>query len=663
MERRIRLLVTSTLTGLLLVTPALAQDDDSETAFEGAVELLYRNVNTDGSQPKFEEDYDGLSSGARLGNLSLNWNNIGSTALDYARINLTGLGGDPYERMHFRIGRKDSYDLSFTQWSQDYLYDLFEVTDDEDGHSWDSRRQMTDIDLSLYPSETVEVYVRFQDSARTGSSLFMKDIQRDLFRLDTPLDYQQKLYSVGVKLRLGKVDLVIDQTRRDYDNTFVNSTEGDAGLDQTDPTTLTSYDWDQRDRGTFDWTTVKLHTPLGRRVHLTFGIAGTYLGENDLTSDVSVGAVGTDFTGAPFGYANGFSSIGVELDSQIIDFDLAWQIIDPLALIVRYRDYKRDVKSNGEQALTGRVCLLGGNSCSSDADCGIAGDVCVQPTQVSTMSDYAHQSYGLILEGRPSRKLTLSAGYRQVDRSLDRAGFGTARDADYDSKGDSTLVFGLDWSPVRWFELHADYEDGDVDRPFTPVSPYQTEGSRARARFKPKEDMYVDLTWRGHQNDNTATAFSSTAEVTNYMVAFWHRHGERLDYVLRYSQTEIDTATRVNFDTAAFGGTEDGVTTYDNEYTNLMGQINYRWPRNWRAYLRYRTGENDGSNVLTGDVTGIVNLQPIAQEFDSATVGAIYDFSSGLYLGLSYEIIDYDDVNALLDYETDITTFWAGLRF
>jgi hypothetical protein len=30
---------------------------------------------------------------------------------------------------------------------------------------------------------------------------------------------------------------------------------------------------------------------------------------------------------------------------------------------------------------------------------------------------------------------------------------------------------------------------------------------------------------------------------------------------------------------------------------------------------------------------------------------------------LSYETIDYDDVNALLDYETDITTFWAGLRF
>ena len=103
--------------GLLLPgPPALAED--GEDSFSGSVEVLYRNVSQDGSTEKYDEDFDGLDSGGRLANLSVNWLSDESGLLDYARLNVNGLGGDPYEWSTFRLGQKDSYELSISHTKQ-----------------------------------------------------------------------------------------------------------------------------------------------------------------------------------------------------------------------------------------------------------------------------------------------------------------------------------------------------------------------------------------------------------------------------------------------------------------------------------------------------------------------------------------------------------------
>ena len=47
--------------------PAMA--DEGDGALEGEVDIAYRNVSIDGSERKYDEDYDGLESGFFLGSL------------------------------------------------------------------------------------------------------------------------------------------------------------------------------------------------------------------------------------------------------------------------------------------------------------------------------------------------------------------------------------------------------------------------------------------------------------------------------------------------------------------------------------------------------------------------------------------------------------------
>ena len=72
--------------------------------------------------------------------------NADSDYIDYARVDLLGLGGEPFENASLKMGRKDSYKLSFTHTKQRYVYDMFDVTNDVDGNSWNTDNRRTGLD-------------------------------------------------------------------------------------------------------------------------------------------------------------------------------------------------------------------------------------------------------------------------------------------------------------------------------------------------------------------------------------------------------------------------------------------------------------------------------------------------------------------------------------
>ena len=203
--------------------PQVLAEDDGGPDIEGSVEVLYRNVSQDGSARKYDEDFDGLDSGLRLSGLELDWYGIDSSMIDFLRLDASGLGGDPYERSSLRMGRKDLYDLRITNSKQSYLYNLFELEDDEDASSWNSDRSLAELNLTVHATKTVDLFLELQEVDRSGTSFFMKDINHDLFRLETPLDQNIRRYSVGGRFRIGAADLLFRQTLSRYDYQFNNT--------------------------------------------------------------------------------------------------------------------------------------------------------------------------------------------------------------------------------------------------------------------------------------------------------------------------------------------------------------------------------------------------------------------------------------------------------
>lgn len=655
----------------LLLFAGIAPAEDESSDLQGSAEILYRNVSNDGSLGKYNEDFDGLSSGFRIGNVTLDWTGIGAGLADYARLSLIGLGGDPYEAGGLRVGRQDVYDLRFGYRKQDYLYNLFELVDDEDAHAWDTSRAQADVHLTLYVHENVDLVFGFEEVSRRGNSFFMKDIERDLFRLETPLDQISKRYTAGANLHIGPVDVLFRQTRRNDDYRFENTIEGSLGLDPTDLATLESYDWRQRDTTSSDLTTLKVHTPLGSRVDLTVTAFSSLLGGEEMKSRVTVDALGTSYEGTcsitttttcgedadcppgevcipnPYVLSEGFSDTDVDMDTTVVDVDLGVRIVDPLRFIVQYRTMQREAEGESFRDL----------------------DPAGGPVTVETRFDYDVDTIAGILEYQPISALRLRGGYRTTDRSLERDGFGGTlglRDEEFDSDGDETWILGAAWKAAGWLKIFADYEDGDREMPFTAVSLVETERTRFRAVLTPQPEMRIDLSYTDFENTNPA--YDSSSEGTSWAVAFFHKANEQLDYLFRYAEQDIETATPIVFDISSFnfafpGDTEPGGSFFDTDHTQGLAQINWSWSPPWRAYLRYMMAESDGSDLFTGVSSGVISDEVINQEYMDVEAGLLYTFPGGLFLGGSFRLFDYDDENDLLDYEGEILEIRSGLTF
>jgi hypothetical protein len=696
MQRVLHGVQVAMLVGVLAFCPVAAQEDNAEKDFEGKVEVLYRNVNVDGSVRKYEEDFDGLTSGARVSNLWATWNNINTKMVDFLRLEARGLGGDPYESIAYRMGRKDSYDFTIKSWRQDYLYNLFELVPDLDASTWDSSRRLTDIDLAFHVTRRIDLFVEYQEVRRDGSSLFMKDINTNLFQLNTPLDQSVKRYSLGGKFRLGPVDLFFRQTLRRYDYQFRNTTQGDAGLLDASLATLDEYDWRQQDDGDTDLTTLTVSAPLGSRVNLTASVFGTLLGKEEITSNVALDASGTSYRGTcsvtgavcdasnpcdvavpgnvcvadPYEVTEGISEATIEADYLVVDADLSVNIVDFLDFHFQYRSLDREITSH-------HIRDLDGDGIPDNTQGTGAG----YPPGVNTTLDYRLDSVSGIFDFAPSSKVRFRLGYRTIDRKLEREGYqpaGSERNADFESSPDQTLLLGLDLKPLTWFQFDADYEVGDITQPFTAVSPMEVDRLKARARFLPLPQMRLDLTYLSRKNTNNGVDFrrggdcpfggdvedgcwNTNIESESYAVSFWHKAGSRVDYWLRWAEQGLDSVVAVSFDTGSFGIAESGNSVYENTSNLWSGQVNFSWARAWRGFVRFRYNDSAGNNDIVG--TTYMNNLVINQDYSDVEAGVTYAFKSGLYIGGRYRVFSYDDFNNRLDYDGNVLTLVAGLGF
>lgn len=639
---------------VLFIHPAMAQEKKEN--LEGYIDLLYRSVSVDGSSRKYEEDFDGLDSGGRIGALTLNWDQLNSEFADYASLNLAGLGGDPFESTSLRMGRKDVYDFTFRHRKQNYLYNLFELIGDEDGQLWNTERRLTDLNLSIHPSDNLELVFTFYEGKRTGESFVMKDIERDLFRLETPLDQVVRRYTVGANLELGPVDILFRQTLRRYDNQFDNFTKGDAGLNLADSTTLDDYEWIQNDSGSADLTTINLHTPLGERVDLTVAYFGTLFSDEEIKSGAVLNATGTDFSGAGFTITNGFSNADVEMDTTLLDIDLSVRIIEPLIFHLQYRSLDRDAEGIQVENLDG----AGVNT-------------------ANTRLDHSLDTITGILEYHPISSLTLRAGFRTIDRELIREGFGTAfRNENFKSDDDETAIYGISWRPAKWLKVSADHEEGEITQAFTQIAPFESEHTRVRATITPQPDMRINLQFLDFSNDtnfvdtiDTGQVFASSTDGDTFSASFWHRASDWVNYLFSYSRQEFDSASPILFDIDPFGNTDSGNSLFNNENTIWSGQINLIFDPAWKFFLRFSLAESEGDNFFlgtsfSGDISTVAGLPPgqrIDQDYTDWEAGLTYSFASGLFAGGSVRSFDYDDQNNLLDYDGEILTLHMGMKF
>ncbi len=630
----------------LAIALAPARAEEERTAMVGQVELLYRSVSVDGSRDKYNYDFAGLDGGTRLGSTFMEWQNSDSEYLDYARVDLLGLGGEPFESAGLKMGRKDKYKLSFTHTKQRYVYDLFDVTNDVDGNAWDTDNRRTGLDLTLHVTPKIDILLQYSDLERTGDGREIRRVRDgEFFSLERPVDFQVRRYGAGFDMQAGPARIYFLQEFRRYEDQQDFFSDFNNGLDATNSTTIDTLRWIQNDRGEAHLTTLRFFTPLGERVYLAASVYGTLIGDEEVKSRVSQNGSGTDSGGSPWNWVDGFSEADIKQDTIVGEIDLSVAIVRAFGVSVGFRSLKQDARSNGSKDLTASGSL---SSLASDYD-------------------YSMNTATIMLEGDPTSTFRYGIGYRIVDRKLDRSASRSQsgqRNADFESDGDTSAVLSLAWRPLPWMRFEGQIEEGSVERPFTTVSPYEVDHARVQATFDMPANVHLDLSYSKYENRQDTLQFGSRAESDVGSIAFRQQVGQRVSYMIRYSMQEIDNRveTSTSLDPAAR-------SLFESDNSTLYARLDAQLSPQWSMFLSLLATESDGSNPFLGvnfeaAVTPGQAIAAFDQENTDGEIGVRYQLVDGPFFGLSVRAFDYSDTFfPQTTYDGSIVTFNAGFTF
>jgi hypothetical protein len=300
----------------------------------------------------------------------------------------------------------------------------------------------------------------------------------------------------------------------------------------------------------------------------------------------------------------------------------------------------------------------------------------------TTSVDYTLNTITGLFVYEPTSKVRVRAGYRTIDRDLERSGFeyGTNeyRNTDYAAGSDDTIILGLVLKPASWFDFDAGYEQGDVAQALTALSATETDRLRIRAGFRINPETKVDVSYMAYENSNTGADFrrpgdcstgddvdsgcwNNLVEGTSYSASLWHRPNPNFDFWVRWAQHEIDRVTRMHFNIDGFFATDVGNSVYGNNNTEFAGGVNFSWATRWKAFVRAQFNESDGDSAITGATYS--SSLAILQDYADMEGGLTHTFPNDYYVGARLRTFDYDDHNDALDYDGDIFSIVAGLRF
>lgn len=610
--------------------------------FDGEVLVGYRLVDQDGFTPKFREDID-LEEGGRLlhgvitllpaGDEPVGW-------FDRIRVRGAGLGGDPYETWGLEARKTGSYRLDVRGRSADYFNQF-----SGNLHSWDTSRSHTDVDLSINATDNLEVWGKFRRFEQTGTRITTRDISRNVFQLEEPLDQAANTWGVGARGRFGSTTIWLEQSFRNFDD---NGGIGSRGLNTglgSDEAFLTFLE--QREVRSMDAPTSRggFSTRFGDGA---FRLSGDFLYSNqELDFSFSRLWEGGDFAQRPIESEHTVSG-GVERDIRHGTLEALWRASDQLTFSVRYR--RRGWEQDGDNSV--RIV-----------------DELLQQGDVTTTTRQGVSTYDVTLdqvtvggEITPSASLSLFAEVGVANREQNFLADGNEIDSETD---ETTYKLGARVRPSRAFDVTASYERGDVDDPFVRVAPTESNALKVKARFRPSGPWQIagNLTFRDRFNEISRVQL----QTVNFGGSVTYRGGAGRWLMLGYSRLDFDGSVPIVY-RPFFAGSASAVADSQilSNVLTLAGE--------------YRAGEtpltlfgrathvtSDGQLPVVGftDAFRLSNFREI--EFTDWTLGLRYLFGDGLYAQASGRYVDYEETTDLFsdrdDYDAALFTVGFGLRF
>ena len=462
-------LFLGTVLALSAVSPLRAQGK-----FSGDFLFGFRFVDTSGpgAESKYKSDLN-LRRGPRLSrfNLSYTPDSDFKKYFDRLDVQVTNLGGDPYESISVGLQKYGRYEVQYDRRKSTYFYK--DLTRTEFGTVYDlftfDFDRIHDSGLAkVWLTKNIGLFFDFNRYTKKRVSRTSLDVERVEFEFEKPVQEESRQAAFGLDLRWGHYSILLEERFLDYrnENSYFLAGYADGGPDAEYPSSLNFFFMNQPydlsgNRHTLRFTA----RPTGRLL-----VSGSGRIDN-LDEDLNImeSASGLNYLGRRF--RNLQSGTGrFERDAQLAQVDIHYLLSSRLSLIGAVRFQNLDQ--------TGETLI---NSAAASQEFGYK----TWGTEVGAQVEFS-----------PAFILTL--GHRFENRKLENL-----ETVDYEFDTIRNGGFGnIRWDLSRTLKLTLDYEHSGFQNPYTLISPTSHDRLRMTAKYRAGAvNVNASYLWTGTGSD------------------------------------------------------------------------------------------------------------------------------------------------------------------
>ena len=235
-----------------------------------SLEFGYRWTDVNGSREKFLSDVN-IREGLRLFNYSLDSRSVtGAGSLyDFMHAEASGVGGDPQQTLALRMDKKRAY--KFDASVRRLYYFRYLPNFSMNSHNIDTRQQVSDFSLKLFPQRKVRVNLGYDRAMQTGFSQLTTYTNSDVFVDPGNRRWESNNYRLGIDATHRGWDFFAEQMYRTYkwDTSYAWPGGVNPGVvGPNDLSTITFFTRPEATRSHGSVTRGSLAGSLAKRIHL-----------------------------------------------------------------------------------------------------------------------------------------------------------------------------------------------------------------------------------------------------------------------------------------------------------------------------------------------------------------------------------------------------------
>lgn len=219
-------------------------DDAGNYNIVNSFETGYRFHSVDGNPLRYRSDIN-YGNGLRLlgSNLTINSRNGHGALFDEIVLTTQGLGNDPYQSATLRVQRNQWYRYDMLWRINDYFNPGLSGL--AAGHLLDTRRQLQDHDLTLFPQSRFRILAGFSKNSQTGpglSTINLFDALGDQFSYFANINRRQREFRLGAEAQAAGFKIhVMHGWEHFAEATAYSLNAPSAGVNATDRLTLNTF--------------------------------------------------------------------------------------------------------------------------------------------------------------------------------------------------------------------------------------------------------------------------------------------------------------------------------------------------------------------------------------------------------------------------------------